>query len=210
MKKLQLLFIILDIGLVSCSPKIHTYPGGEAGQRENDESSFWEYRNLSLKFHSTIAQEMKGISSSIKYLKKARLPREYLNRLFGNESFSPELLYTTQSGKKWWKNTNYFLVALVYSSSDTLNIFQKKIVTSLFPLISNSALSQRYLENGKSILCHKYSLLKNSRRAYHMASYYVRWNEAQIINIIVIDTDKAELSSDFMYPFHGYVEHLFQ
>ena len=152
---------------------------------------------------------MEGVDTKSKYFKKARLPLKYMRRLFKNTSPHPMLLYSAQSAKAWIAN-NYFILAMVYPSPDTIDIFQRKIEQSLNPIINTYAVTESYLDNGKKVLCHKYSFLKNKHAACHVASYYVRWNDTQIVNIMVIDTDKVDLCYEVMSPFYGIVMDLFK
>jgi hypothetical protein len=214
MRGLWLFFFVLGFGLSGCSPKIPCYHGGTVirhvgDDHVNGESALWEYNHPELKFHSIIKRWLQGVDTTDKYLKDCHLPLKYRRLLFDNPSLQPELLYSAQSAKAWIAY-NYFLLAMVYSSSDTIDVFQKKIEQSLTPIISTYSISESYLDNGKKVLCHKYSFLKNKHAAYHVASYYVQWNDAQIINVMVIDTDRGDLCYEVMFPIYGIVTNLFK
>jgi hypothetical protein len=207
MKKIYLLFFILGFGLLNCSPKIAYYHGGAVTRHVDEEEVSWEYAHPELGFHSVINRWLEGVDTTDIYLNDARLPLKYRRRLF--KASHPELLYAAQSAKGWSLN-NYFLLAMVYSSPDTITVFQKKIEQSLGSLIDTYSVDPLSLDNGKKLLCHKYSFLKNNQAACHVASYYARWNATQIINIIVIDTDKRNLCHEVMFPIYGMVTNLFQ
>jgi hypothetical protein len=115
----------------------------------------WEYSHQELALRSIITRWMEGVDTKSKYFKKARLPLKYMRRLFKNTSPHPMLLYSAQSVKAWIAY-NYFILAMVYPSSDTIDIFQKKIKQSLNPMINTYAVTESYSDNGKKVVCHKY------------------------------------------------------
>jgi hypothetical protein len=179
-KNMKYIYILFCISVTySCGIGVQVYPNGKAGK---DEVS-WEYTNDSLNFRSSIYYGLDYMNMETKGLKKINLPRKYMRLLLEN---NPKILYSAHCHGV---HHAYSFLMLVYDSPDSLTVFQKKIADTLSPEISHYALSKITLHNKQTLLCHCYSLQQSRTEVRHIFSCFTRWNNAQIINLILIEND---------------------